>query len=139
MTRSATKDRFTSGARIGDYVVDREVAYETAAIVYYATHVVLPRKAHVKVSHPGSRTAAVQLLREACILEALSHPGAPRVYELGVLADRRPWSSIEQLPASRSIASSAIARPRCPTWSSRYATSPMSCATPTSAASCIAG
>ena len=98
MTRAATTDRFTPGARIGDYVVDREVAYEAAAIVYFATHVVLPRQAHVKVSHPGSRPAAVQLLREACILEALSHPGAPRVYECGVLADRRPWSSIERLP-----------------------------------------
>jgi len=97
MTRPGTTDRFASGARIGDYVVDREVAYETAAIVYFATHVVLPRQAHVKVSHPGSRTAALQLLREACILEALSHPGAPRVHECGVLADRRPWSSIEQL------------------------------------------
>jgi serine/threonine protein kinase len=97
MTRSVTPDRFAPGVRIGDYVVEREVAYEAAAIVYFATHVVLPRKAHVKVSHPGSRGAAVQLLREACILEALSHPGAPRVHECGVLADRRPWSSIERL------------------------------------------
>ena len=98
MTRTATTDRFAPGARIGDYVVEREVAYEAAAIVYFATHVVLPRQSHVKVSHPGSRPAAVQLLREACILEALSHPGAPRVYECGVLPDRRPWSSIERLP-----------------------------------------
>jgi serine/threonine protein kinase len=97
MTRSMTTDRFPSGARIGDYVVDREIAYEAAAIVYFATHVVLPRQAHLKVSHPGSRAAALQLLREACILEALSHPGAPRVHECGVLADRRPWSSIERL------------------------------------------
>jgi serine/threonine protein kinase len=97
MTRPVTTDRFASGARIGDYVVDREVAYEAAAIVYFATHVVLPRQAHVKVSHPGSRGAALQLLREACILEALSHPGAPRVHECGVLPDRRPWSSIERL------------------------------------------
>ncbi|HEX3757933.1 MAG TPA: hypothetical protein VHW23_04485 [Kofleriaceae bacterium] len=98
MTRTATSDRFAPGARIGDYVVDREVAYEAAAIVYFATHVVLPRQSHIKVSHPGSRAAAVQLLREACILEALSHPGAPRVHECGVLSDRRPWSSIERLP-----------------------------------------
>jgi len=97
MSRTATSDRFAPGARIGDYVVDREVAYEAAAIVYLATHVVLPRQAHIKVSHPGARAAAVQLLREACILEALSHPGAPRVHECGVLADRRPWSSIERL------------------------------------------
>src|SRR5690349_11133590 len=98
MTRTKTSDRFVPGARIGDYVVEREVAYEAASIVYFATHVVLPRQSHIKVSHPGSRTAAVQLLREACILEALSHPGAPRVHECGVLADRRPWSSIERLP-----------------------------------------
>lgn len=98
MTRTVTTDRFAPGARIGDYVVEREVAYETAAIVYFATHVVLPRQSQVKVSHPGSRPAAVQLLREACILEALSHPGAPRVHECGVLPDRRPWSSIERLP-----------------------------------------
>jgi serine/threonine-protein kinase len=57
--------------------------------------VVLPRQAHIKVTHPGSRAAAVQLLREACILEALCHAGIPRVHECGVLADRRPWSALE--------------------------------------------
>jgi serine/threonine protein kinase len=59
---------------------------------------VLPRQAHVKVTRAGSRTAAVQLLREACILEALSHAGIPRVHECGVLADRRPWAAIELMP-----------------------------------------
>jgi serine/threonine protein kinase len=98
MTRTKTSDRFVPGARIGDYVVEREVAYEAASIVYFATHVVLPRQAHIKVTHPGSRAAAVQLLREACILEALSHPGVPRVHECGVLSDRRPWSAIELIP-----------------------------------------
>jgi len=98
MTRTGTSDRFAPGARIGDYVVEREVAYEASAIIYFATHVVLPRQAHLKVTHPGSRPAAVQLLREACILEALSHPGVPRVHECGVLPDRRPWSSVEMIP-----------------------------------------
>jgi len=60
--------------------------------------VVLPRQAHIKATHPGSREAAVQLLREACILEALSHAGIPRVHECGVLADRRPWAAIERVP-----------------------------------------
>jgi len=95
MTRAATSDRFATGARIGDYQVDREVAVEATSVVYAATHVVLPRQAQLKVTHPGSRDAAVQLLREACILEALSHSGIPRVYECGVLSDRRPWSAIE--------------------------------------------
>lgn len=95
-----TAVRFAPGARIGDYLVECEVAIEEAAVVYLATHVVLPRQAQVKVTHPGSRTAAVQLLREACILEALSHAGIPRVHECGVLADRRPWSAIERVPGA---------------------------------------
>jgi serine/threonine-protein kinase len=98
MTRASTSDRFVPGERVGDYVVEREVSYEASAIIYFATHVVLPRQAHLKVTHPGSREAAVQLMREACILEALSHPGVPRVHECGVLADRRPWCAIEMVP-----------------------------------------
>lgn len=101
MTRAATSaasDRFGPGDRIGDYHVERQVAYEENAVVYLATHAVLPRQAYLKVTHPGSRDAAIQLLREACILEALSHAGIPRVHECGVLADRRPWSAIERMP-----------------------------------------
>jgi hypothetical protein len=101
MPRTTTMDRFAPGARIGDYEVEREVAYEEAAVVYLATHVVLPRKAYVKVTHPGSRSSAIHLLREACILEALSHAGIPRVHECGVLSDRRPWCAIEVLAGVR--------------------------------------
>src|SRR4051812_46264386 len=92
-----TSVRFVAGARIGDYRVAREAAIEETSVVYLATHVVLPRQAELKVTHPGSRTAAIQLLREACILEALSHAGIPRVHECGVLSDRRPWSAIERM------------------------------------------
>jgi len=95
MARAVASDRFTAGARIGDYRVDDEVAIDATAVVYLATHVVLPRKSLIKVSHPGSRTSAIQLLREACILEVLSHAGIPRVHECGVLADRRPWCALE--------------------------------------------
>jgi serine/threonine protein kinase len=97
VTRSASPDRLPPGARIGDYAVEREVACEPTVVVYLATHVVLPRRAQLHVTQPGSQDAAVQLLREACILEALSHPGIPRVFECGVLPDRRPWSAIEHL------------------------------------------
>jgi serine/threonine-protein kinase len=34
-------------------------------------------------------------LREACILEAIAHPGIPIVYETGLLEDRRPWLAFE--------------------------------------------
>src|SRR5262245_7281597 len=112
MTRTASSDRFAPGDRIGDYHVEREVSYEENAVVYLGTHVVLPRQAYLKVTHPGSRAAAVQLLREACILEALSHAGIPRVHECGVLADRRPWCAIEVMPGvklSRILADGPIA------------------------------
>jgi len=43
--RAVTSHRFAAGARIGDYLVDDELAIEATAVVYLATHVVLPRKA----------------------------------------------------------------------------------------------
>jgi serine/threonine protein kinase len=49
----------------------------------------------VHASVAGLQPFAVQLLREACLLEALPHPGVPRVYETGLLADRRPWFAVE--------------------------------------------
>lgn len=93
----------SQGQRIGDYQIEGQLGDDGTAIVYLATHVVLPRQAHLKVPSDGSRAAAVQVLREACILEAVSqpgypgHPGIPRVYECGVLEDRRPWSALERI------------------------------------------
>jgi serine/threonine protein kinase len=99
-SRTATKDRLITGTRIGDYKVDCEVASEETGVVYLGTHVVLPRQAAIKVMHASSawlRSVAIQMLREACILEALCHPGIPRVYECGVLPDRRPWTAFERI------------------------------------------
>lgn len=84
------------GTRIGDYQVERPLRSEANGAVYLAKHVLLPRKAALKVVHEaGGKPRAIQMLREACLVEALSHPGIPRVYECGVLADRRPWTAFE--------------------------------------------
>lgn len=96
--RTATSARFIPNARVGDYTIDQELRSEDTGLVYAATHLVLPRRAAVKVMHPAQaymRSLAVQILREACVLEALSHPGVPRVYECGVLGDKRPWVALE--------------------------------------------
>jgi len=93
-------ERFSPGARVGDYHIERELGEDATGIIYLATHVVLPRQAHLKIPRSGARTCAIQLLREACILEALArpgHPGIPHVHECGVLADRRPWAAIEHM------------------------------------------
>lgn len=92
------------GERIGNYVIEGERGRDATGIVYEARHLVLPRRAIVKVMNAstpwlpaGSGQIAVQLLREACILEALEHPGTIRVYESGLLADRRPWFAHERV------------------------------------------
>jgi serine/threonine protein kinase len=96
--RTATNDRLSTGTRIGDYKIDRQLRSEEIGIVYAATHKVLPRRVAIKVIHPSEqwlKQLAVQLLREACVLEALHHDGVPRVYECGVLPDKRPWFALE--------------------------------------------
>jgi eukaryotic-like serine/threonine-protein kinase len=94
--------RFQSGDRIGLYVIDCELASDTTGITYRAVHQVLPRRSIVKVMHAASvyppvikQPLAVHVLREACILEALHHPGVIRLYESGMLPDRRPWFARE--------------------------------------------
>jgi serine/threonine protein kinase len=79
--------------RIGDYRVERELRSDDTGVIYEAVHLVLPRRAAVKLAH--ARQSAVQMMREACVLEALAHPGVPRVYECGVLPDKRPWVARE--------------------------------------------
>lgn len=84
--------------RIGNYRIDGERTRDATQVVYEARHLVLPRRAILKVMEKKhAPTAAVQLLREACILEALEHPGVIRVYESGLLPDRRPWFAHERV------------------------------------------
>ena len=47
MTGAVTSDRLAAGARVGDYRIEREVAVDATGIIYHATHVVLPRDAHL--------------------------------------------------------------------------------------------
>lgn len=81
----------TAGARIGDYIVERMLLDGS----YDAVHVLLPRKVRLTV---GARPVnSVRMMREACILEALRHPGVPRVFEVGMLAagSHEPWVASE--------------------------------------------
>lgn len=83
---------------VGDYRVQRVLRSEATGVVYVASHLVLPRMAAVKVMHRTEeylRAMAVQILREACLLEALASPGAPRIFECGMLGDKRPWIAFE--------------------------------------------
>lgn len=81
------------GVRIGDYQIEHELAVGPSVAIYRAVHSVLPRRALLKIARePGD---SVAVLREACILAALPHPGIVRVYETGRLADLRTWFAYE--------------------------------------------
>ena len=75
------------GERVGDYVVECVLGED----VYEAVHVLLPRRARLRVFAAATPAS----LRESCVLETLRHPAVPRVYECGLLADRRPWLATE--------------------------------------------
>lgn len=81
--------RMARGVRIGDYEIEQELD----GSVYRAIHLVLPRRALLKISRDASES--VTLLREACILAALPHPGIIRVFETGRLPDHRSWFAQE--------------------------------------------
>lgn len=81
--------------RIGEYRIERQLVRSGPCLEYQGTHLVLPRHAVLKVMSPTQQPTSTQVLREACMLEALQHPGVPRVYESGLLADRRPWFARE--------------------------------------------
>jgi hypothetical protein len=88
-----TKD-LSNGARIGDYIIQAQVGD-----AYEAIHVLLPRK--VRLSVAPRPVSSVRMMREACILEALRHPGVPRIFEVGVLpASHEPWVATEIVPGS---------------------------------------
>jgi serine/threonine-protein kinase len=105
------------GTRVGEYRIHTRLATHGNGHLYLATHLLLPRRATIKVLPAAGTTTnplMLELLREACIIEALDHPGIPRVYETGVLADRRPWIATEviegrDLAAAIAVRSMAVA------------------------------
>ncbi len=87
-----------SGTTIGNYRLDRVLAEGERTTVYGAAHLVLPRRAALKLSRVPAvepPSAAQRLAREACTLEAFAHPGVARVFECGVHADGRAWVALE--------------------------------------------
>ena len=87
---------------IGNYRIERHLGSTTHGELYQALHTLLPRRVVIKVARAGvvassASTAAMQLLREGCILEALNHDGVPQIFESGLLDDRRPWTAVERV------------------------------------------
>lgn len=94
------------GDRIGNYRIESEVLGDSQVSIFLAKHLVLPRRAMIKLLPEATQPAAVGMLREACLLDALSHPGIVRVFESGIHAGS-PWFAIEHVsgPTLRSVMS----------------------------------
>ncbi len=106
---------FGRDSRIGNYRIERELGTTATGVLYQGVHLVLPRRAMIKVIHTSAIPAlmerfSIQLLREACLLEALKHPGVPQVFESGRLADRRPWFAVQKIEGG-TLAEQLIAKP----------------------------
>jgi serine/threonine protein kinase len=83
---------------IGSYRILREIGHGGMADVYEAEHVLLPRRAAVKVMRADlvkQTDMARRMIQEASILEDVRHPGLVRVFECNVLPDGRPWIAME--------------------------------------------
>src|SRR4029078_3576910 len=91
---------FRPDDRVGNYRIERELGPTGSGLLLLARHLVLPRRALLKVvraAFAAVQPSVVQTLREACILEAIAHPGVPVVYESGVLPERRPRFPFERI------------------------------------------
>jgi len=89
---------FSLDQRIGSYRVEAELGPTRWGTLLQARHAVLPRRAIIKIvqsEFAAMQPYVLQTLREACLIEAIAHPGVPIVYESGVLGDRRPWFAFE--------------------------------------------
>jgi serine/threonine protein kinase len=78
--------------RIGDYRIDAELTTSPSARTFLATHQLLSRPAIIKVARAASDSLGV--LREACLLAAMPHPGIVRLYETGRI-DQLTWFASE--------------------------------------------
>lgn len=82
---------FRPGARIGDYVVDHEMPSTGTGILYAGHHVAIEERHVVLRITP----ATAPMDDVAFQLDDLDHPGTPRIFDRGVLPDRRRWVAVE--------------------------------------------
>ena len=76
------------------------VVGELGGGLFEAEHTVLPRRAILKTVPDALawvKPLRVAVMREACILEALQHPGIVRLFETGLCDDGRPWFAYEDV------------------------------------------
>src|SRR5262245_32251320 len=83
MIREPTRE-LGPDATVGSYRLVREIGRGGMGVVFEARHILLPRRAALKVMHPELRRhpgMATRVVQEASILEHVRHPGVARVFD----------------------------------------------------------
>jgi serine/threonine protein kinase len=97
-TMTANNVALGPGSIVGSYRIVKRIGAGGMGEVFEATHLLLPRRAAIKVLHRELSNAAgmdSRMLQEASILDGIHHPGIVRVFECGFVGDRRPWIAME--------------------------------------------
>ena len=90
--------RIQTPERVSAYRIESLVGTGGMGWVYRAVHAFDERVVALKVLREdqlGLDRAVDRMMREAAILASVDHPGIPRFYECGLLADGRPWIAME--------------------------------------------
>jgi serine/threonine-protein kinase len=88
------------GSRVGSYRVEALLSTGGFGSVYKVVHVLLRRDAALKVLHPelvSSEEALARFEREARSVNMIKHSNVVDIYDIGALADGRPYFVMELL------------------------------------------
>lgn len=102
------------GARVSAYEIERHIGTGGMGWVYAAKHLLDDRRVALKVLREDQlqqERAVDRMMREAQILATVNHGGIPQFFECGLLADGRPWITMELIegtPLSLRIAEGPI-------------------------------
>jgi serine/threonine protein kinase len=91
-------DVLAPGSFVSGYRIDELLGSGGMGWVYRAAHVVQPHVAALKLLRSDQlrlERALDRMMREAAILACVAHPGIPRLFECGILPDRRTWIAME--------------------------------------------
>jgi serine/threonine protein kinase len=95
---SHRESALTVGSMVSAYKIERTVGSGGMGSVFAARHVIDGHVAALKVLREDQvrqNRAIERMMREAAVLASVQHPGVPRFFECGTLADGRPWIAME--------------------------------------------
>src|SRR4051812_4009486 len=88
------------GTRVGEYRIEQELGRGGMSVVYAATHLVIGKRAAIKVVQPvlcADATGMLRAIQEARAINQISHPNVVDVYAYGRLPDGRCYLIMERL------------------------------------------